>query len=337
MGQLVYIKAKTGTENYLNKKLKEAKINNCFITAEMNQNWLDDINTNPNSKQKHLKPKDRDLTLNELKDILPIWTEEGLMWFDVAFNRTTQKEATKYATFIEANTNSLEYLKGAESMLERFKLTPNQVEIIKSLNQPTQEPEMLPENEQIKPTLQSGLFLCKSWSNQPFWVIFGNVDKPKFMKTRIYKEDIYNNIYRDEKGFAYLMLPLLPINNKQVEFVIEVYKHAANLGLRENFYFIIPLVYNLDLVNLDKVIESYKETYTLEELQDRFKKVFSMTNNIYPYNGINGFVWKENKKMFVPTNVNNRVIRTKCSILTALVHAMNIKVFAKLMSEITKI
>jgi hypothetical protein len=57
MGQLVYIKAKAGSENDLNKKLKKAKIKNIFITAKMNQDWLDDINTNPKAYHKHLKPK----------------------------------------------------------------------------------------------------------------------------------------------------------------------------------------------------------------------------------------------------------------------------------------
>jgi len=296
MGQLVYIKAKAGSENDLNKKLKKVKIGYEFTTAKMNQDWLDDINKNPKAHQRHLKPEDRDLTMEELKSIFPRWTNEGLLDFDVAFGRTSDAEAKKLAEFIVANKDSLEHIKGGDSYLERFEFTPEQIEVIKSLNQPEPEPEMLPVEEQTNPDLQSGLFLCKSWGLEPFWVVFGNVERPSFLKVKKYKDDLMNNIYRDKKGLAYMLIPLLPINNRQVEFVKEVYEHAASLGLRENFNFIIPLIYGLDLVNLNEVAANYKETYTPEELQDRFKRVFSMTSSVYPYNGSYGFTWRDDKK-----------------------------------------
>ena len=335
MGQLVYIKAKPGTEKDLNKKLKKVKIGYEFTTAKMNQDWLDDINTNPKAHQRHLKPEDRNLTMEELKSIFPRWTNEGLLDFDVAFGRTSDAEAKKLAEFIVANKDSLEHIKGGDSYLERFEFTPEQIEVIKSLNQPEPEPEMLPVEEQTNPDLQSGLFLCKSWGLEPFWVVFGNVERPSFLKVKKYKDDLYNNLYKDKKGLAYMLIPLLPINNRQVEFVKEVYEHAASLGLRENFNFIIPLIYGLDLVNLNEVAANYKETYTPEELQDRFKRVFSMTSSVYPYNGSYGFTWRDDKKRFVPTGGKSMQINTRCSILTALARAIGGKYSAVIMSEMT--
>jgi len=336
MGQLVYIKAKEGSESDLNKKLKKAKIKNEFTTAKMNQDWLDDINTNPKAHQRHLKPEDRDLTMEELKKIFPSWTEEGLLDFDVAFGRTSDTEAKKLAEFIVANKDSLEYIKGGDSYLERFEFTPEQIEVIKSLYQPEPEPEMLPVEEQTNPDLQSGLYLCKSWSDKPFWIVFGKVERPSFLKTRIYKDDLYNNLYKDKKGLAYMLIPLLPIDNRQVEFVKEMYEHAASLGLRENFNFIIPLVYGLDLVNLNEVAANYKETYTPEELQDRFKRVFQMTSSVYPYNRSHGFTWRDDKKRFVPTGGEKSMqINTRCSILTALARAIGGKYAAVITSELT--
>ena len=336
MGQLVYIKAKPGTEKDLNKKLKKVKIGYEFTTAKMNQDWLDDINTNPKAHQRHLKPEDRNLTMEELKSIFPRWTNEGLLDFDVAFGRTSDAEAKKLAEFIVANKDSLEHIKGGDSYLERFEFTPEQIEVIKSLNQPEPEPEMLPVEEQTNPDLQSGLFLCKSWGLEPFWVVFGNVERPSFLKVKKYKDDLYNNLYKDKKGLAYMLIPLLPINNRQIEFVTEVYEHACSLGLRENFNFIIPLIYGLDLVNLNEVAANYKETYTPEELQARFKTVFSMTSSIFPYNNFNGFVWRDDKKKFVPTGgEGTMLIRTRCSILTALARAIGGKYSAVIMSEMT--
>lgn len=335
MGQLVYIKAKPGTEEDLNKKLKKAGIKCAFITAEMNQDWLNDINTNPDAHQKHLKPKDRDLTMDELKDIFPSWTEVGLLSFDVAFGRTDDKEAAKYASFIEANADSLECVRGGDELIKRYDLTPAQNKIITELEMPEPEPEKLPVDEQVKPDLQSGLFLCKSWSPTPFWVVFGKVEKPTFLKTRIYRDELYNNIYRDKKGYAYLLLPLMPINNRQVEFVTEVYNQAYEMGLRESFNFIIPLVYGLDLVNINEVATDYLETYTPEEIKERFKTVFQMTSSVYPYNYFDGFVWRDDKKRFVPTGGKSMQINTRCSILTALARAIGGKYAAVITSELT--
>ena len=195
---------------------------------------------------------------------------------------------------------------------------------------------MLFVEEQTKPDLQSGLFFCKSWGFEPFWVVFGNVERPCFLKEKKYKDDLMNNIYRDKKGLTYLMIPLLPLNNRQIEFVQEVYEHAYNLGLRENYNFIIPLVYGLDLVNLNEVSQNYKETYTPEELQDRFKRVFQMTNSMYPYDGSYGFIWRDDKKRFVPTGGEKSMqINTQCSILTALARAIGGKYAAVLTSELT--
>lgn len=335
MGQLVYIKAKPGTEEDLNKKLKRAGIKCAFITAEMNQDWLNDINTNPDAHQKHLKPKDRDLTMDELKDIFPSWTEVGLLSFDVAFGRTDDDEAAKYAKFIEANADSLECVRGGDEFIKRYDLTPAQAKIVTELEKPEPEPEKLPEDEQVKPDLQSGLFLCKSWSPTPFWVVFGKVEKPTFLKTRIYRDELYNNIYRDKKGYAYLLLPLMPINNRQVEFVTEVYNQAYEMGLRESFNFIIPLVYGLDLVNINEVATDYLETYTPEEIKERFKTVFQMTSSVYPYNYFDGFVWRDDKKRFVPTGGKSMQINTRCSILTALARAIGGKYAAVITSELT--
>lgn len=334
MGQLVYIKAKPGTEEDLNKKLKKAAIKNAFITDQMNQNWLDDINTNP-EENKHIKPSDKDLTMDELKDIFPSWTEVGLLSFDVAYGRTSDKEAAKYAAFIEANTDSLECVRGGDEFIKRYDLTPAQNKIITELEMPEPEPEKLPVDEQVKPDLQSGLFLCKSWSPTPFWVVFGNVERPTFLKTRIYRDELYNNIYRDKKGYAYLLLPLMPINNRQVEFVTEVYNQAYEMGLRESFNFIIPLVYGLDLVNINEVATDYLETYTPEEIKERFKTVFQMTSSIYPYNGSHGFTWRDDKKRFVPTGGKSMQINTRCSILTALARAIGGKYAAVITSELT--
>jgi len=192
----------------------------------------------------------------------------------------------------------------------------------------------LPVDEQRINSLQGGLFLCKSFSPDPFWIIFGKVDNPSFLKDKIYENDMYNYLYRDKKGYGYLMIPTLPINDKQMEFLSKVYDYAFKHGLRENFNFIIPLLYGLDLINYNDIVEDYKEWYTQEELQDRFKRVLIQTINIYQYNTYDSFVWRDRDKMFKPINKDNYPVRTKCSILTCLLRSIDPEIAANIMSEV---
>ena len=176
--------------------------------------------------------------------------------------------------------------------------------------------------------------LCKSWGLQPFWVIFGKVkdDQPIFLKDRIYEDDLYNNLYRDDSGYAYLMLPLLPLNDRQLEFVEKVYKEAWSMGLRENFNLFIPFVYGLDIVNLDSVAKDYKENYTVEELRERFYFIFKATHSVFPYGCPSGFHWRDDKLMFVPIGIASMQVQAKCHILTALLRALGPKISAEIMS-----
>lgn len=334
MGQLVYIKAKDGINlDELNKVLAKIEIQNSFTTEEDNISWLKDINDNPKSPQRHLKPKNRDLTMEELQEIIPGWTEVGLLNFDVAFSRTDEETAQKYIVFIRDNQDSIDHLKGALELIERYDVTPEDCTILKRLNKPEVDPVKLPKEQRTKHDLQDGLFLCKSWSTKPFWVIFGNVDKPMFMKDRIYEDDIYNNLYKDKQGYAYLMLPLLPLNDLQLSFVEKVYSEAWDMGLREAYSFIIPVIYGLDLTNYFHVCKEYQEFYTTEELNERFVTLMTAYQKTYGLPG--GFIWSDVKKRFKPCGNNTVLMQNVCSILTCLVWAMGKEKAAELMSNMT--
>lgn len=338
MGQLVYIKLKSEIDpEIINQILTTMDIQNEFITEGGTIEWLDDINKNPKSPQAHLKPQDRELTLEELKAILPRQTETGLMSFDVAFGRTEEVDAQKYLEFIRFYRDSIEYLRGADSMLEKYEVSAEHIKLIASLDKPEPEPVKLPKDQQTKKDLQGGLFLCKSWGLQPFWVIFGNVESPRFMKERIYEDDLYNNLYKDKKGYAYLLMPLMPFNGKQVEFVSKVYNEAWEMGLREDFNFIIPIIYGLDLVNYPSVAEAYKNFYSEEELIERFKNVYQYTTSTFQYNTPGGFVWSDVRKRFKPCGNQTTTMESRCSVMTSLVWAIGKKKAAELMTMYTGI
>lgn len=336
MGQLVYIGAKKSAIDKLNKALDKMNIENSFTTEEDNINWLKDINENPESPQAHLKPSGRDLTMEELLRTFTIFTEVGLLTFDVAYSRTSEEEAQKYLAFIRKYKNDLEYLKGAQELIERYETTAEDKKVIKLLNVKDKEPEKLPKEQQTTDDLQGGVWLCKSWGLQPFWIIYGKVDRPKFLKRKIYVDDIHNNLYKDKKGYAYLLVPLMPFGGNQLEFANKVYEEATEMGLRESNAFIIPIIYGMNLVNLNDVATHFREFYTVDEIKERFMQLMTATSATFNYGGTQGFIWSDTKKMFKPSGWSNsptEQICGRCSVLTSLLRALDPKIAAEVMSK----
>jgi len=333
---MVTIKLKTNDDSEINKLnlvLETMGIENMFVTEQSNIDWVNDINQNPESSLHRLKP----ITLDKLKDIFSMWCEVGRLDIDVAFGRTSQEQIDLYSHFISEYKNDIEYIKNADDLISRYDILPEHKEIILNLNKKDKKPKKLPKEEQNKPKLESGLFLCKTFSPTPFWIVFGNVEEPTFLKEKIYVDELMNNIYRDKNNYAYLMFPLLPINDSSLELAYSWWDSAYNMGLRENPNFILPLLYGFDLNNYDKIVSDYMNWYNQDEIIDRFKRVFESTNNVFKYNEPNGFVWKDNKKMFKPTGNNPTFqVQAKCGILTCLIRSIeNKKVAAETLTQCT--
>lgn len=327
MGHNVTIVLKTKEDKQievLNKALRKVKIKNQFITNKMNIDWVNDINNNPDSHQKHLAP----ITLEELIKMFPTYTEIGTLSFDIAFDRTSQDEANIYAKLILIIKQNIDYIKNGEDFIEKYNLTLEEIKAIQDLCIIPKEPEILPVEQRTK-EINGGLLLCKSWSKEKFWVIFGktNKDKPIFMKNKIYVEDIYNNLYKDKNNYAYMLIPLLPLGNNSIEFAYDVYQNAYELGLRECPNYFLPMVYGLDLVNYNSIVDDYKDWYNQDEIIERFEETFKICNSFFPYNSYQGFVWNDIDKCFKPTGTNNPTSKqlSYCSILTCLLRAITNK------------
>lgn len=149
MGQLVVIRLKAKDDLGIievNKLLKKAGIKRTFTTEQDNINWFNDINNNPKSPQAHLKP----ITLKDLKGLFGLWCEPGVLSFDVAFSRTSQAEAKKFAKFILQHAERIKELEGALGMIERYNLSKHEVEIIKKLNKIVPASKKLRVNEKFE-------------------------------------------------------------------------------------------------------------------------------------------------------------------------------------------
>lgn len=113
--------------------------------------------------------------------------------------------------------------------------------------------------------LTSGLYLCKSWGNSKFWVIYGNVEKPSFYQFSFEvsgKE--HRELYRDKNGYAYMLIPLMRLtgNNKGTEEVYDALVYAwDNLGLREDPNSILIACYHLLPHEVRILGDTYKPSY----------------------------------------------------------------------------
>lgn len=273
MGCMFTIKLKdVNGSSKMNKVLKQRGIEGAFLTEEMNLEWLEDINNNPESPHKHLKPENRNLTLEELKDMFTTWTVVGLYETDLYFGRTSKEQMELLAQFIYEYKGDIEYVAKSDILIKRSDLPSEQVEVLKSLEVPDKKPEMLPEEERCIHNFQNGQLLCKSWnSTTPFWAIYGKVEKPTFLKDKIYVEDLYNNIYKDKKGYAYMLIPLQPFGAKN--FGEKVYEQAFELGLREHPLYFLPMVYGYSIIHSNEVGRELAEFYSLKEIEERFVNV----------------------------------------------------------------
>lgn len=320
----MYIQLKKDSDIHkMNTVLEGLGIKSKFITVEDNEEWLKDINENPNSPQKHLKPTDRPLLMDELVEIMPLWTQVGLFHSDLYYGRTSEKDMKNIAKFVNENHNFVEYIKNADLLIERGKISNKYQNVLRQLNKDDDEPEKLPQEEQHIPDLNGGLLLAKSFSVKPFWVIFGNVTRPSFLKTKIYKEDIYNDLYRDSQGYGYMMLPLYDSSSNFSEKVLEA---AWNIGLREEPNFFMAYIYKFLFDDVKSVAQSFAEFYNEEELLERLKLVYNnlsfelMTiHKMYSFTiGNNGLVKVEGLR-------SNSLVTNNIKLMNALLLALKSK------------
>lgn len=171
--------------------------------------------------------------------------------------------------------------------------------------------------------LQSGLMLCKSFSPKPFWVLFGNVKEAKFMLD----EDDY--IYRDKRGYGFLLIPTMTIGNvnkfggfKSDEFM----ERCWSMGLREHPNYFFALIYSLPLATFNdiiknKVAEGFKDLYSKEELLIRYADTYNRISSAYSY----FWYYEKTSNTYITNAKDDFNLQSKIQILNVLLVALDIK------------
>lgn len=239
------------------------------------------------------KGKDRDCTYQECLAVYGNEMQENQLSLDIKFDRADKKTMIACALFASGASNQpfIEYIENGEDLLEKADLTldSESLQVFQKLEKINEEPEMLPEEERTGRSIQGGIFLAKYWSPAPdnfVHIIFGNVCSPCFMKNRQYKNESYNNIYRCDDKRGVLMVPQIPFGEQGVQVAKDAFYMASNLGVTENPYYFIHMVWKNAFAlpegkERKEVAESLKNSYTIDELKERFINVASYINNHY--------------------------------------------------------
>lgn len=318
-----------------NQILKERGIKKRFYSKDDIVREYRYFKKDPGNYPQHLFPIDEIKTFEDFKTY---WSTErlgetfcpgfGTLMFDCCFGRTHESEMNKIGMYVLENIKSIAEVSGGYStFVQRTDLSKKQKNTLLKLED-NSEPELI---EDYKPTnIQSGLWLCKSWSNEPFWVIFGNVDRPLFLKDRKYVDDHYNNIYRDSKGLAYMMFPLMPIGADSKWFY-DMYERAFEMGLREHPNIILSILYDVTIDDIDDVVPDIVKFYDGNEIVEKFKNLYFKMENSFGFNQVHGFCFNSKEQMFKPVGGNLSVIKGQCLALSILYRASGTDNFVNLL------
>ena len=80
------------------------------------------------------------------------------------------------------------------------------------------------------------------------WALYGKVDRPVILKDDLYIDNKFNEFYRDQNGWAFLLLPYIPENAPdRFEQADAAYRRAVALGVTERPEIFFTCVYQFQL------------------------------------------------------------------------------------------
>jgi len=177
--------------------------------------------------------------------------------------------------------------------------------------------------------IQSGLMLCKSFSPDPFWVIFGNVKTPSFlMNTKT------GYLHRDKRGYGFLLIPTMAIGIEKCYgdlTINEFLERCSDLGLREHPNYFLGIIYSLVLNSdnkneIDSLAADFKKCYSDDELKIRLATVYTILEESNEYGNYfdKGYYFDKEKVSFKCTNRDDWSILSKVQILNIIIKALSI-------------
>lgn len=216
-----------------------------FANSESNQAWLDDINTNKKSDCAHLKPKDRELTMSELKSYFSQYTEEGMANVDIGFGRTPELEMQSILAFIDENRGIWQEIHNIHDLVERSD-SGNKYKHLLFLDHyfPEATYGIPKDHPSYKAVHDSGCVAYISGMNDSvLGVVYGNVDSPTFLKASTTIDPTESPLIKDSEGRNILMVPLIPMDERAQSVALEAYNDCLELYIQEPMGLFMAKIY----------------------------------------------------------------------------------------------
>lgn len=105
-----------------------------------------------------------------------------------------------------------------------------------------------PDKRRVPPDRGIVLLDAKGRIGPQIWALYGKVDSPVILKDDKYLDNRHNEFYRDDKGRAFLLLPVIAADDTdRYEKVDAVYRRSVGLGVTENAMIFFTCVYQFDI------------------------------------------------------------------------------------------
>lgn len=243
------------------------------------ESWAQDINTNPESHQKHLAPT----TADALKSMFANSFPENTVEIDCYFGRTRPEVIRFILNLCLDFKDDIEAIKDGRIMIERSGLSDKELEAYAALE---------PKNDtRFKPTLNknriakesrptSGIFSAYTRSGDDVvHFLFGNTENMTCLLDDEYVDHYDNQPYKNEDGETFVLLPLMPLGASSRRVINHIHSNLAHFS-SVSFYRLMEAAYpgNLEI------------PYSKEFLTDESTSLLNDTDAIeLLYDGINKF------------------------------------------------
>ena len=216
-----------------------------FATAEDNQAWLDEINNDPKSSCAHLKPKDRDFTMEELKKCFKNYTTEGLAEIDIGFGRTPEETMEKTLSFIDSNRDIWQEIRGIHDLVERSETGDKYTHLLYLDHYFPDATYNLPKTHLDYRDVYTGgcVAYITGMNDSQVGVVYGNVESPTFLKSRTTIDPGDSNLIKDDKDRHILLMPLIPMDENAQKVAVDAYNRCVELYFQEPMGLFMAKVY----------------------------------------------------------------------------------------------
>lgn len=129
----IYLKDKSEKNiNHFNNILKNTQFAfNDFISKSFMKSWADDINSNPNSPQAHLKP----ITTDNLINLFKPFKEVGAMSVEIPIAKNNKPLINNQFYFIEKYKDHIQNVKIDNNAISTLNLNKKYINLINEINQ----------------------------------------------------------------------------------------------------------------------------------------------------------------------------------------------------------